>query len=71
MCCIEGAGRFFAPVLFVQKPLSNHPNHPPQPQTTTTTNNKGCLPIAHPDHMKPEKLGSAELVEEVEVRSEG
>lgn len=27
----------------------------------------GCLPIAHIDHMKPEKLGSAELVEEVEV----
>ncbi|GBF98904.1 T-complex 1 subunit delta [Raphidocelis subcapitata] len=26
----------------------------------------GCLPIAHPDHMRPEKLGSAELVEEVE-----
>lgn len=25
-----------------------------------------CLPIAHIDHMKPEKLGSAELVEEVE-----
>lgn len=27
----------------------------------------GCLPIAHIDHMRPEKLGSAELVEEVEV----
>lgn len=27
----------------------------------------GCLPVAHPDHLKPEKLGSAELVEEVEV----
>lgn len=27
----------------------------------------GCLPVAHIDHMKPEKLGSAELVEEVEV----
>jgi hypothetical protein len=29
----------------------------------------GCLPIAHIDHMKPEKLGSADLVEEVEVRA--
>lgn len=28
----------------------------------------GCLPIAHIDHMRPEKLGSADLVEEVEVR---
>ena len=28
----------------------------------------GCLPVAHPDHLKPAKLGSAELVEEVEVR---
>ncbi|KXZ51389.1 hypothetical protein GPECTOR_12g351 [Gonium pectorale] len=27
----------------------------------------GCLPIAHVDNMKPEKLGSAALVEEVEV----
>lgn len=27
----------------------------------------GCLPIAHVDHMRPEKLGAAELVEEVEV----
>ncbi|GLC38567.1 T-complex protein 1 subunit delta [Pleodorina starrii] len=27
----------------------------------------GCLPIAHVDNMKPEKLGSAKLVEEVEV----
>ena len=27
----------------------------------------GCLPIAHVDHMKPEKLGTADLVEEVEV----
>lgn len=27
----------------------------------------GCLPIAHIDHMRPEKLGSAELVEEVDV----
>ena len=26
----------------------------------------GCLPISHIDHMKPEKLGSADLVEEVE-----
>lgn len=25
-----------------------------------------CLPITHVDHMKPEKLGSADLVEEVE-----
>ena len=29
----------------------------------------GCLPIAHVDHMKPEKLGKAALVEEVEVRT--
>ena len=29
----------------------------------------GCLPIAHPDHMKKEKLGSAALVEEVQVGS--
>lgn len=28
----------------------------------------GCLPVAHIDHMRPEKLGSAELVEEIEVR---
>lgn len=27
----------------------------------------GCLPIAHVDNMKPEKLGSADLVQEVEV----
>jgi T-complex protein 1 subunit delta len=27
----------------------------------------GCLPIAHVDHMRPEKLGAAALVEEVEV----
>lgn len=27
----------------------------------------GCLPISNVDHMKPEKLGTAELVEEVEV----
>lgn len=26
----------------------------------------GCLPIAHVDHMKPEKLGTADMVEEVE-----
>ena len=26
-----------------------------------------CLPIAHPDHMRPEKLGHAALVEEVPV----
>jgi T-complex protein 1 subunit delta len=25
----------------------------------------GCLPISHVDHMKPEKLGSADLVQEV------
>jgi hypothetical protein len=28
----------------------------------------GCLPISHIDHFKPEKLSTAELVEEVEVR---
>eukprot|EP00877_Chromochloris_zofingiensis_P003962 jgi/Chrzof1/13567/Cz08g02120.t1 len=27
----------------------------------------GCLPVAHIDHMKPDKLGSADLVEDVEV----
>ena len=27
----------------------------------------GCLPIAHVDHMRPEKLGTAALVEEMEV----
>ncbi len=27
----------------------------------------GCLPVAHIDHLTPEKLGHAELVEEVEV----
>ena len=27
----------------------------------------GCLPISHIDHMKPEKLGSADLVESMEV----
>jgi hypothetical protein len=32
---------------------------------------QGCLPIAHPDHMRPDKLGSADLVEEVEVRGRG
>jgi T-complex protein 1 subunit delta len=26
----------------------------------------GCLPVAHIDHLKPEKLGSAEVVQEVE-----
>ena len=30
----------------------------------------GCLPIAHVDHMRPEKLGHAKLVEEETVRSE-
>lgn len=29
----------------------------------------GCLPIAHVDHMRPEKLGHAGLVEEQTVRS--
>mmetsp|Transcript_6626 Transcript_6626/g.19106 ORF Transcript_6626/g.19106 Transcript_6626/m.19106 type:complete len:533 (-) Transcript_6626:188-1786(-) len=29
----------------------------------------GCLPIAHVDNMRPEKLGSAQLVEEVDVGS--
>ncbi len=28
----------------------------------------GCLPIAHVDHMRPEKLGHAKLVEEETVR---
>ena len=27
----------------------------------------GCLPIAHADHVRPEKLGSADLVEEVSI----
>jgi TCP-1/cpn60 chaperonin family len=27
----------------------------------------GCAPVSHPDHMKPEKLGSADLVQEVHV----
>jgi hypothetical protein len=29
----------------------------------------GCLPIANVDHMRPEKLGHAALVEEVSVRT--
>jgi T-complex protein 1 subunit delta len=28
-----------------------------------------CLPIAHVDHMRPEKLGRADLVEEMDVSS--
>ena len=28
----------------------------------------GCLPIAHVDHMRPEKLGHAKLVQEETVR---
>ena len=28
----------------------------------------GCLPIAHVDHMRPEKLGHAQLVQEETVR---
>ena len=28
----------------------------------------GCLPIAHVDHMRPEKLGHAALVQEQSVR---
>ena len=28
-----------------------------------------CLPIAHVDHMRPEKLGHADLVEEMDVSS--
>lgn len=27
-----------------------------------------CLPIAHADHMKPEKLGHADRVDEIQVR---
>lgn len=27
----------------------------------------GCLPVAHVDHLRPEKLGSAGLVEEIDV----
>lgn len=27
----------------------------------------GCLPIAHVDHLRPEKLGTADLVEEISV----
>ncbi|CAD7702505.1 unnamed protein product [Ostreobium quekettii] len=30
----------------------------------------GCLPISHIDHIRPEKLGAAELVEELEVGKE-
>lgn len=30
-----------------------------------------CLPIAHVDHMRPEKLGHAALVEETDVSSVG
>ena len=30
-----------------------------------------CLPISHVDHMRPEKLGSAALVEEVDVSGGG
>ena len=32
------------------------------------SNTLRCLPIAHVDHMRPEKLGAADLVEEVQVR---
>jgi hypothetical protein len=28
----------------------------------------GCLPIAHVDSMRPDKLGAADLVQEVDVR---
>ena len=28
-----------------------------------------CLPIAHVDHMKPEKLGHADRVDEIQVSS--
>ncbi len=38
-----------------------------RPEIEFISKTLGCLPIAHVDHMKPEKLGSAELVEEVEV----
>lgn len=31
------------------------------------TKTLGCLPISHVDHMRPEKLGTVDLVEEVEV----
>ena len=31
----------------------------------------GCLPIAHVDHMRPQKLGSAARVEDLEVRGGG
>ena len=30
-----------------------------------------CLPIAHVDHMRPEKLGRAAMVEEVDVSQNG
>ena len=43
-----------------------HP--PPSPRKLMPPPLQGCLPIAHPDHMRPDKLGGAELVEEVEVR---
>lgn len=36
----------------------------PLPPATQTLH---CLPIAHVDHMRPEKLGQAALVEEVDV----
>jgi T-complex protein 1 subunit delta len=29
----------------------------------------GCMPVAHVDHMRPDKLGAAELVQEVSVGS--
>lgn len=29
----------------------------------------GCLPIAHVDSMRPDKLGSADLVQETDVRN--
>ena len=31
------------------------------------TKTLNCLPIAHVDHMKPEKLGHADRVDEVQV----
>jgi T-complex protein 1 subunit delta len=30
----------------------------------------GCMPVAHIEQLKPEKLGSAELVEEIDVSGE-
>ena len=39
-----------------------------RPEIEFISKTLNCLPIAHVDHMKPEKLGSAALVEEVEVR---